>query len=96
MQKVRDHISSMLNHHIYNRLDHRWIGVTAALISALGYGSGAIASKHVVTHHTGPITATAFSLLFGAILVLGLFYKDLISDFKSSPTKAWIIMNLLG
>ena len=96
MHKVRDHISSMLNHHIYNRLDHRWIGVTAALISALGYGSGAIASKHVVPHHTGPITATAFSLLFGAILVLGLFYKDLISDFKSSPTKAWIPVIFTG
>ena len=42
------------------------------------------------------MTATAFSLLFGGILVFALFYRDLMFDFKSSPTKAWIPVIFTG
>tara|TARA_Y100000590_G_scaffold463778_1_gene631409 strand:- start:39866 stop:40360 length:495 start_codon:yes stop_codon:yes gene_type:complete len=96
MHKVIRKLSNVLTGHISGKLDNSWIGITAAIISALGYGSGAIASKHVVTNHTGPVTATAFSLLFGGILVFGLFYRDLKVDFKCSPTKAWIPVIFTG
>ena len=96
MQEEKNSLSKMLQKRISEQLDNRWIGIAAALISALGYGSGAIASKHVVTNHTGPVTATAFSLLFGGILVFALFYRDLMFDFKSSPTKAWIPVIFTG
>lgn len=87
---------NLLQTKLLARVERRWIGFAAAIISAFGYGAGAIASKHVVTHMTGPITATAFSLLFGAILVFGLFYRDLKSDLKTAPRKAWIPVSLAG
>ena len=96
MQEEKNSLSKILHKRISEHLDNRWFGIAAALISALGYGSGAIASKHVVTNHTGPVTATAFSLLFGGILVFALFYRDLMFDFKSSPTKAWIPVIFTG
>lgn len=95
MDKMKNSLSNVKSR-ISTHLDNRWIGIAAALISAIGYGSGAIASKHVVTNYTGPVTATAFSLLFGAILVFVLFYKDLMFDFKSSPSKRWIPVIFTG
>ena len=96
MDNMKNGLLHMLKNRMPSQFYNRWIGIGAALISALGYGSGAIVSKHVVTNHTGPITATAFSLLFGAILVFSLFYKDLMVDFKSSPTKAWMPVIFTG
>jgi|TARA_B110000263_G_C15242321_1_gene479974 drug/metabolite transporter (DMT)-like permease len=96
MRTIKNNLLNRVSSRISAQFDNRLIGITAALISALGYGSGAIASKHVVTNYTGPVTATAFSLLFGAILVFALFYKDLMFDFRSSPSKAWIPVIFTG
>ena len=43
----------------------RLFGYGAALIAAMGYAVGAIASKKAVTDVASPMTATAFALLFG-------------------------------
>ena len=73
-----------------------WLGYAASLAAAFGYGSGALAAKMLVDDHTSPMVATAFSLVFGTIIVAALFHRQAIADLAAAPRRAWLYMALAG
>lgn len=72
------------------------LGYGAALVSALGYGAGAIVARHVVTEYASPMTTTAFSLVFGAVLVGLPFAGHVRRDIATAPARAWVMVGLAG
>ena len=72
------------------------IGYGAALLSAIGYGAGAIVARHTVVEYASPMTVTAFSLVFGTLLVGLPSLGHLRSDIRRAPSSAWLMVGLAG
>jgi drug/metabolite transporter, DME family len=72
------------------------VGYGAALISALGYGAGAIVARHIVVDYASPMTTTAFSLLFGTLLVGLPSLGHVRQDVSRAPSRAWLFVGMAG
>ena len=72
------------------------LGYLAATAAALGYGAGSVVGKKIVTDGVPPMVATAFSLVFGTLIVAALFHRHIISDAAQTPGRAWANMVLSG
>ena len=72
------------------------IGYGAALVSAVGYGAGAIAAKKVVTDVASPMTATAFSLMFGTLIMAVFLPRSIYGNLRSAPKSSFVYMALAG
>ena len=72
------------------------IGYGAALLSAVGYGAGAVVARHTVVEYASPMTVTAFSLVFGTLLVGLPSLGHVRSDIGRAPLSAWLLVGLAG
>jgi drug/metabolite transporter (DMT)-like permease len=72
------------------------IGYGAALLSAIGYGAGAIVARHTVVEYASPMTVTAFSLVFGTLLVGLPSLGHVRGDLRRAPMSAWLMVGLAG
>ena len=51
------------------------LGSVAALAAAFCYGAGALVARKVVSDFASPMVGTAFSMLFGTLIVAALFHR---------------------
>ncbi len=71
-------------------------GYGAALLSAIGYAAGAVVAAQVVANHASPITTSAFSLAFGAVIVGVPFIGHVRRDASGAPLRAWVMVGMAG
>lgn len=71
-------------------------GYGAALLSAIGYAVGAVVGAHVIANYASPITTSAFSLLFGAVIVGVPFIGHVRRDASGTPLRAWVMVGMAG
>ena len=74
----------------------RLTGYGAALIAAMGYAAGAIASKKAVTDVASPMTATAFALLFGTLIMAFFLPRSTYGNLRSASKRSFVYMGLAG
>ena len=67
-------------------------GYGAALLSAMGYGAGAVVGAHVVANYASPITVSAISLVFGAAIVGLPFALHVRRDAAGAPLRSWAMV----
>ena len=72
------------------------LGYLAGVGAAFCYGSLALLAKKIVTDFAPPLVATAFSLLFGAIILGILVHRHAIVDLPVAPKRAWLMVALAG
>ena len=73
-----------------------FVGYLAALGAAVAYGTSTVVARRIVDDFSSPLVATAFSLLFGTILVAALFHRDIGYGSITAPRRAWLFMILAG
>ncbi len=74
-----------------------WLGYLAALGAAAAYGVVAVIARKIVIDFAPPLVGTAFSLLFGTIVVLILFQGHARADYAARhPKSSWIYVGLAG
>ena len=73
-----------------------YLGYLASLGSAACYGSVALVGAKIVRDYAPPIVGSAFSLLFGTMIVAVLFHRHIIEDYKQIPRRGWIFISLAG
>ena len=71
------------------------LGYAAAIASALSYALGGLVAKKAVVD-TSALVATAFSLLFGTLVLAALLNRLPLGDLARAPRRAWGIMALAG
>ena len=71
-------------------------GYAAALVAAMSYGTGAIVAKKAVTDVASPMTTTAFSLLFGTLIMLVVLPRMSYRDFRGTPRRSYVFIALAG
>ena len=71
-------------------------GYLAALISSLSYGMVAVVTKKVVSDMVSPLTAAAFGLFFGTLIMSLLLNRRAYIDLKKAPLSAILLMGLAG
>ena len=71
-------------------------GYLAAFISSLSYGIGAVVTKKVVTDIAAPMITTAYSLLFGTLIMAAIFTRHAYNEVKDAPKNSLINMSLAG
>ena len=72
------------------------LGYLAALGAAASYGSVTLVARKIVTDYSSPLVATAFSLVFGTLMVGALFHRDVIDDAPRTPVRAWLLVAAAG
>ena len=72
------------------------LGYLASIGAALSYGAAALVGRKIVTGYASPMVGTAFSLVFGTLIVVALFHRDALSDFGVASRRAWTHMILAG
>ena len=72
------------------------IGYAAALVAAMSYGTGAIVAKKAVTDVASPMTTTAFSLLFGMLVMLVVLPRTSYRDIRGAPRRSYVYIALAG
>jgi drug/metabolite transporter (DMT)-like permease len=72
------------------------LGYGASLLSAAGYGTGAVVGRKIVDDYAPPMVATAMALVFGSLPLLLLSQRHIVSDIGSVPRRAWVMMALTG
>ena len=72
------------------------LGYLAALGAAISYGVVSLVARKIVTDYSSPMVGTAFSMMFGTIIVAGLFHRDAMTDAATAPRKAWVYVALAG
>lgn len=72
------------------------VGYAAAVGAALSYGAGTFVSRKIVVDYTSPTMATAWSLIFGTVIVAALFHRHALSDLSLAPRRALVYMALAG
>ena len=72
------------------------MGYLAALGAAFCYGSLALVARKIVTDYSSPIVATAFSMLFGTLILGAFVHRHAFSDIPSSPMRGWMLVALAG
>ena len=73
-----------------------YLGYLAALGAAACYGSVALVGAKIVRDYAPPMVGSAFSLLFGTMIVAVLFHRHVIADYKYIPRRGWIFISLAG
>ena len=73
------------------------LGATSSLGAAVCYGASSLIARRIVSDYAPPLVGTAFSLLFGT-LVLALFaHRHLIEDAsRGVPRRTWVFLSLAG
>lgn len=72
------------------------LGYAAALVAAMSYGTGAIIAKKAVTDIASPMTTTAFSLMFGTLVMLVVLPRTPRRDLTSPPRRSYVYIALAG
>ena len=72
------------------------LGSLAALGAAFCYGSTALVARKIVSDYSPAIVGTAFSMMFGTIIMAGLFHRHALQDAPHAPRKAWLFVGLAG
>ena len=72
------------------------IGYLAALGAAFSYGTSAVLARKIVNDYSSPMVGTAFSMLFGTLILAALFQHHARADIVSSPRSALIPLALAG
>lgn len=73
-----------------------YLGYLAALGAAASYGSVALVGAKIVRDYAPPMVGSAFSLMFGTMIVAVLFHRHVIADYKHIPRRGWIFIVLAG
>ena len=73
-----------------------YLGYLAALGAAVSYGSVALVGAKIVRDYAPPMVGSAFSLLFGTIIVAVLFHRHGAEDYKHIPKRGWLFISLAG
>lgn len=73
------------------------IGYGAALAAAACYGTLAVLGRKIVSDIAPPMVATAFSMIFGMLIVGFVFQSQIRRDYAARPsTKGWLFIALAG
>ena len=72
------------------------LGYAAALVAAMSYGTGAIVAKKAVTDVASPMTTTAFSLMFGTLVMLVVLPRMSYRDMTGAPRRSYVYIALAG
>ena len=72
------------------------IGYLAALGASISYGSSSVVARKIVIDYSPPMVATAFSMVFGTIILAALFQHHARADVVSSPRSSLIPLVLAG
>ena len=72
------------------------LGYLAALGAAFSYGSVTLVARKIVTDFAPPLVGTAFSMLFGTIIVGLLFHRHAIVDLPRAPRRGLLMVGLAG
>ena len=72
------------------------LGYVAALGAALSYGAVTLVARKIVDDYSLAIVGTAFSLLFGTIIVGTLFHRHVLTDSIRVPRRGWVMVALAG
>ena len=72
------------------------LGYAASLLSAAGYGTGAVIGRKIVDNYAPPLVATAMALVLGSLPLLLLTQRHLAGDVANVPRRAWVMMALAG
>ena len=72
------------------------LGYVAGVGAAACYGSITLVAKKIVTDYAPPLVGTAFSMLFGAIILGILVHRHAIVDLPLAPRQAWLMVALAG
>ena len=72
------------------------IGYLAALGASFSYGASSVIARKVVIDYSSPMVGTAFSMLFGTLILAALFQQQARYDVVSAPRSALIPLALAG
>lgn len=73
------------------------LGYLASLGAAMAYGTSAVLGRKIVGDVAPPLVLTAFSLLFGTLMVGALFFRQVAADLSiPKPKNAWLYASLAG
>ena len=72
------------------------LGYLAALGAAISYAVVSLIARKIVTDYSSPMVGTAFSMMFGTMIVAGMFHRHAMNDVASTPRKAWVYVALAG
>ncbi len=72
------------------------LGYLAGIGAAFAYGSLTLIAKKIVNDFAPPLVATAFSMLFGAMILGILVHRHAIVDLPAAPRRAWLMVALAG
>ena len=72
------------------------LGYLAALGAAFSYGAASLVARKIVDDYSSPMVGTAFSLLFGTMIVAALFHRDAVADAIVTPRRVWLFAVLAG
>ena len=72
------------------------LGYLAALGAAISYAVVSLVARKIVTDYSSPMVGTAFSMMFGTMIVAGMFHRHAMNDVASAPRKAWVYVALAG
>ena len=72
------------------------LGYTAALGAAFSYGAVSIVARKIVEDYASPMVGTAFSLLFGTLILGAIFHRHVAADAVVAPQRAWLMLALAG
>ena len=73
-----------------------YLGYAASLAAACGYGSSTVIGREIVGELAPPLVATAFSLIFGMLIVTTIFHRHVFEDMALAPGRAWLMAALAG
>ena len=71
-----------------------YVGYMAALGAATFYGSAALVVSKIVSEFAPLLVGTAFSLLFGTMIIGVLFHRHVVSDYRHIPWRGWLFILL--
>ena len=72
------------------------LGYLAALGAAFCYGSLALVARKITTDYAPPMVATAFSILFGTVILGAMVHRHALDDITRSPRRGWLMVALAG
>ena len=76
------------------------LGYLAALGAAFCYGSLALVARggagKITTDYAPPMVATAFSMLFGTVILGAIVHRHALDDAPRTPRRGWLMIALAG
>jgi drug/metabolite transporter (DMT)-like permease len=72
------------------------IGYMASLGAALAYAVAALVARNILRDYAPALVGSAFSLMFGTVIVAALFHRDAVVDSARAPRRAWLMVALAG